>query len=225
MNWSDINVFQYQQLYKLFNEKDSITDDEFILRLAAISTNRTENEVKSLPFHQYEKIVEGLGFINEQIPSVTVSRIKVNGKVYRCIYDVRNMPAARYIESKHYALDVIPNLHKLMATMVMPQRKGWMGWTDDKYNAALHSQYADDFLQAKITEVLGSVVFFYQIFRNWIRSSQGYLIREMVKTGMTMDEAILGYISLCDIMDGFIKPNWLPNTSESAWKKRLKSLL
>lgn len=225
MNWSDINVFQYQQLYKLFSDKDNISDDEFILRLAAICTNRTENEVKSLPFHQYEKIVEGLGFINEEIPSVTVSRIKVNGKMYRCIYDVRNMPAARYIESKHYALDVIPNIHKLMATMVMPQRKGWMGWMDDKYNASLHSQYAEDFLQAKITEVLGSVVFFYQIFRNWIRSSQGYLIREMVKTGMTMDEAILGYISLCDIMDGFIKPSWLPNTKKSVWKKRLRSLL
>jgi len=222
MTWDDINVFQYQGLYKLFNEKEKLTDDQFILGLAAICTNKTENELKSLPFYQYEKIVEGLGFVNEQIPSVTVSHINVNGKRYRCVYDVRNMPAARYIESKHYALDVIPNLHKLMATMVIPQRKGWMGWRDDKYDASKHSEYSEDFLQVKITHVLGSVVFFYQIFRNWIRSSQGYLIREMVKTGMTMDEAILGYISLCDIMDGFIKPNWLPNMSESAWKKHLK---
>ncbi len=47
----------------------------------------------------------------------------------------------------------------------------WFGWKDLKYDSKKHSEYAEDLLNAPICEVLGSVVFFYQLFNNWIKNT------------------------------------------------------
>jgi hypothetical protein len=227
MTWKDINVFQWQQITDLFTKgSDGLTDLDLAVKAAAIVMGLTEHQIDSLPIDELRPLMDDIKFLHGDLKPDPVKVIKVNGKRYRCIYDVRKLPAARYIESKYFASDTNGNLHRIAACMVMPQKRNWLGmWVDDKYDAAKHADYAEDMLAAPITAVLGSVVFFYQVYNNWIKSSKDYLIREMVMKGMSKYQAEKVYIHLCEVMGGFIKQNWWLNTRVSGWRKYMASIL
>jgi hypothetical protein len=152
-----------------------------------------------------------LGFLDANIEGKAVKYTEVNGKRYRFVYDIQKMKAARYIESKVFSTDLISNIHKLAASMVIPQRKNWYGmWVDDKYDASKHSEYAEDIQASNFVNVYHSVVFFYQVYRNWIEVSQGYLVKEMMDKGMSTELALKAVQTLCETLDGSIAPNLLP---------------
>lgn len=221
MTWKDINVFQWQQITDLFTkESKDLTDLDMAVKATAIVMGLTEHQIDSLPIDKLKPLLEQVSFLHMEIKPDAAKYIKANGKRYRCIYDIRKLPAARYIEAKYFSDDTNGNLHKLAACMVMPQKRNWLGkWVDDKYDASKHSEYADDMLYAPIVNVLGSVVFFYQVYNNWIRSSKDYLIAEMMKANMTKYQAEKLYIHLCEITAGFIKPGWSLNMKASGLRK------
>jgi hypothetical protein len=223
MNWQTITVFQWQQLTDLFTQSKDVTDLDLLVKSAAIITNQTEHQIDSIPVGELKPLLDKIAFIHTDIQPKAVKVIKVNDKRYKCIYDVRNIPAARYIESKHFSTDVNGNLHKIMACMVMPMRYTWRGWVEDNYDASKHSAYAEDMLSAPISQVLGSVVFFYQVYNLWIKNSRGYLTKEMEMKGITKYQAEAAYQTLCNIMDGYTKPNWLPIMKGSPSRKRSTS--
>lgn len=227
MTWKDINVFQWQQITDLFTkESKDLTELDLAYKATAIVMDLTENQIDSLPVDQLKPLLEQVKFLHDEIKPVAAKHINVNGRRYRCIYDIRKMPSARYIESKYFDQDRSGNLHKLAACMVMPQKRNWLGmWVDDKFDASKHSQYAEDMLAAPITSVLGSVVFFCQVYINWIKSSKAYLTDQMMTQGMSKYQAEKAYILLCKAMDGFIKPNWFLNSKPSGLKKFMVYLL
>lgn len=210
----------------LSKPQDELTELDIDVKAASIVMDLTEHQIDSLPTAELKSILQQTKFIYQEVKPETVKVLKVNGKRYRCVFDVRKMPAARYIESKYFDQDRIGNLHKLAACMVIPQKKNWLGmWVDDKYDAAKHPEYSQDMLAAPITSVLGSVVFFYQVYTNWIRSSKDYLTKEMIRKGMSKYQAEKTYIHLCEIMDGFIRPSSLLSTKASGWRKYMHYLL
>jgi hypothetical protein len=100
--------------------------------------------------------------------------------------------------------------------MVVPQKRNWYGkWVDDKYDAAKHSEYAEDMLEAKFVNIYYSIVFFYQVYRNWIEISKDYLAKEMMESGLTKEIADQAVQTLCVILDGNIAPNLLQTTKTS----------
>ena len=223
MTWNDLTVWQYQQIYPIVTkpEKDWTTLD-VESKLVGIIFNLTDTQVDSLSVKQFNNLKVTLDFLDDKIEGKPVKYTEVNGKRYRFIYDVQQIKAARYIETKVFSTDLVDNLHKLSASMVMPQRKTWWGkWIDDKYDAAKHSQYAEDLQGAKFMHVYQSVVFFYQVYRNWIEVSQGYLVKEMMNQGMSMELAQKGVQILCDTLDGSIAPNLLPTTKISQLMKAM----
>ena len=133
------------------------------------------------------------------------------------------MPAARYIESKVFSKDTLANLHKIAASMVIPQRRNWLGkWVDDKYDASKHEEYSADMQEAKFVHVYHSLVFFYQVYKNWIEVSQDYMISEMTKAGMTQSQAEVMVNLLSISTDGIIPVTLLPPKKISELKKYLK---
>jgi hypothetical protein len=224
MNWSNVTVFQYQQINELYANSKDLTDLDISVKVASILTNQTENQIDSLPVKELGPLLESISFINDEIKPEAVKVLKINGKRYKCVYDVRNIPASRYIESKHFSSDVMGNMHKIMACMVIPQKRGWFGWVDDKYDAGKHSDYAQDMLEAPIQSVLGSVVFFYQVYRLWIKNSKDYMVQQMMEQGVEKMKAEEVHQVLCTIMDGYTKPNWLPSLKESHLTKHLTYL-
>ena len=223
MTWNDLTVWQYQQIYPIVTkpEKDWTTLD-VESKLVGILNNLTDTQVDSLSVSEFNKLRTTLSFLDDKIEGKPVKYTEVNGKRYRFVYDVQQMKAARYIETKVFSTELVSNLHKLAASMVMPQRKIWYGmWVDDKYDAAKHSEYADDLQASNFIHIYHSVVFFYQVYRNWIEVSQGYLVKEMMNQGMSMELAQKGVQTLCEILDGSIAPNLLPTTKISQLMKAM----
>jgi len=221
MKWNNISVWQYQNIVKTLANKDE-DEIEKSFKLIGIVYNMTENQVDSLTQAEYKVLLKRCDFLNSMPEGKPVNVIKVNGKRYRLIYDVTRMPFGRYVESKAFVGDIYGNLHKLGATMVMPQKRNWLGlWVDDKYDASKHEDYADDILQANFQDVYFSLVFFYQVFRNWIEVTRDYLVTNMMKTGQTKEQCNQVVANLCSILDGIIQPNLLPTTKISELSKSM----
>ncbi len=222
MSWDKINVFQYQQLIPALGIDDP-TDQN--MRLIAILNGWTDNQVDSLSVEEYAKEKAKLGFLNDSIEGKPVKVIKVNGRRYKCVYDIRKLPSGRYIESKVFSQDLIGNLHKIAASMVIPMKRTIFGWKLDKYDASKHEQYADDMLEARFVDVYHSIVFFYQVYRNWMEVTKDYLIQQMMKVGKSHSEAEKEVQNLLNILDGSIVPNLLPTSTISAITKDLNLTL
>ena len=221
MKWNNISVWQYQNIVKTLANKEADEIDKSF-KLIGIVYNMTENQVDSLTQAEYKAKLKQCDFLNTMPEGKPVQIIKVNGKRYRPIYDVTKMPFGRYVESKAFVGDIYGNLHKLGATMVMPQKRNWIGlWVDDKYDAGKHEEYAEDMLQANFQDVYFSLVFFYQVFRNWIEVTRDYLVAKMMITGQTKQECSQVVADLCSILDGIIQPNLLPTTKISELSKSL----
>lgn len=223
MTWNELTVWQYQQIYPIVTkpEKDW-TNLDVESKLVGIIYNLTDTQVDSLSIQQFNNLRGTLTFLDDKIEGKPVKYTEVNGKRYRFVYDIQQIKAARYIESKVFSTDLVSNLHKLAASMVVPQKKTWYGrWIDDEYNAAKHSQYADDLQASNFIHIYNSVVFFYQVYRNWIEVSRGYLVKEMMAKGLTTELAQGVVQTLCETLDGSIAPNLLPTTKISALIKAM----
>ena len=224
MKWNNLTLWQYQQLMPIITnpEKDWTELDKEVKQLAVIS-GLTEYQIDSLSIETLKEMRQDLAFLDEPIEGKPVDFIVVNGRRYRMNYDIKNMPAARYIESKVFSKDTLGNLHKIAASMVIPQKKTWFGkWVDDKYDASKHEDYAADMQEANFIHVYHSLVFFYQVYRNWIEVSRDYMKVEMMKAGMTATQADSVVLLLCESTGGIIPPNLLPNTKILELQKLLK---
>jgi hypothetical protein len=208
MTWQDINLFQYQRLLPILQESENI---EQYSKIIGVLYNKTDNEVNSLSVDEYLTLKARVNLLlNTDIKGNPVKYIKLKGKRYKCIYDIKNLPAARYIESKVFSDDFIGNLHKIAATMVMPMKKTIFGWKVQKYDASKHEVYAQDMLEARFVDVYHSSVFFLSVLLNWTKVSQGYLIEELSKT-KTHSEAVKEVADLLKYMDGIIPYMKLPD--------------
>lgn len=218
MTWNELTVWQYQQIYPIVTkpEKDW-TNLDVESKLVGIIYNMTDTQVDNLSVMQFNNLRATLDFLKYEIKGEAAKYVEINGTRYRFIYDVFQIKAARYIESKVFSTDLIGNLHKIAASMVVPQRKTWYGkWVDQEYDAANHSKYADDMLEAKFVNVYNSIVFFYQVYRNWIEISKDYLVNEMTTQGLTKEQADQAVVILCEILDGSIRPKLLQTTKTSS---------
>lgn len=222
MNWDSITVRQAQEIdrvRKSINDEDSLDAET---RLLAILLKKSQAEVDSMAWEDYVKARKMLSFFDSEIEGKPSKYINVNGKRYRCVYDVRQMPFARYIEGKTFAQDFMANLHKIAASMVIPQKKRFWYYLDLPYNASQHEEYAKDMLDAPFMTVYQSCVFFYQVFRNWIEVSKDYLIRESMKKGMSLSEAADLVSVLCRSLDGNIPLNKSQTSTISQLQKPTK---
>jgi len=221
--WEKISVWQYQQIYTAINSKDkNATDLDLEVKLVGIVNNMTEMQIDSLPLNEYKELSKSITFLNEPIQGTPKKHIAISKiRRYRINYDVSKMPFARYIESKVFSKDLYGNLHKLAATMVIPQKRKLGFWMDQSYDASKHQEYSNDMLEAKFVDVYHSLVFFYQVYRNWIEVSQGYLVNKMKEAGMMEDKAKEVVVNLCSIMDGNIPPNLVPSTKIAQLQKHM----
>jgi hypothetical protein len=223
MKWNQLTLWQYQQIMPILQNPDKDwTELDKEVKLLTIVTGLTEHQIDSLGIQDLKELRKDLQFLDEPIEGSAVNYIKVNGKQYRINYDIKNMPFARYIESKVFSQDTVANLHKIAASMIIPQKKNWLGkWKDEKYDASKHEEYSHDMQEANFIDVYHSLVFFYQVYRNWIEVSQDYMKQEVMKAGMTEEQADSVQQLLCESMDGIIPLNLLPITKILQIRKHL----
>jgi hypothetical protein len=224
MKWNELTLWQYQQLMPTITnpDKDWTELDAEVKRLCIV-TGLTEYQIDSLSLKALNELRRELDFLDEPIDGKPVNYIVTNGRRYRINYDIKNMPSARYIESKVFSKETLANLHKIAASMVIPQKRNWLGkWVDQKYDASKHEEYAADMQEANFVHIYHSLVFFYQVYKNWIEISKDYMMAEMTKAGMTQIQADIMAHLLSIPTDGTIPVTLLPPKKISELKKSLK---
>lgn len=224
MKWNNLTLWQYQQLMPTITnpDKDWTELDAEVKRLCIV-TGLTEHQIDSLSLTALNELRKELDFLDEAIEGKPVNYIEVNKKRYRINYDIKNMPSARYIESKVFSKETLANLHKIAASMVIPQKRNWYGkWIDQDYDASKHEEYAADMQEANFIDIYHSLVFFYQVYKNWIEISKDYMIAGMIQAGMTESQADIMAHLLSISTDGIIPVTLLPPKKISELKKSLK---
>jgi hypothetical protein len=73
---------------------------------------------------------------------------------------------------------------------------------DLPYDSDKHQEYANDFLFANFKEVYYSVVFFYQVFNDWMPITQDFLEKSLLEGGIPMDKAQKVAAILWNTLDG-----------------------
>lgn len=217
MTWNDLNIYQWQRIQlAIANRTIDDTELDLAVKFLSIVTDKSELEIDSYSIVKLTEEIKQIAFINELPKPNASDYIEVNGRKYKCIYDIKRMPFARYFETKYFSQDVGKNMHNIMACMVMPMKKNWFGkWVVDKYDSSKHADYAQDMLEAKFINAYGSMVFFYHVFKNSIENLKGYLVAEIMKSKkMTTWQAEELVQTLCDNLDGFIKANSLQTLNQ-----------
>lgn len=199
MNWNKITVRQYQNILPLITD-ESLSDLDKLVKIISALTGYSEDVIDSWPIdklHDYKHLFE-FDFKKE-----AKKRVKVNGKYYRFNWEVNKLKAARYIEAKTFSGEgLFQNLHKVMASCVIPQRRVLGFYFDKKYNAADHDKYAIDLLDAPFPFVYNACVFFCTLLMKWIDITLSY--SEELKGKMTANQIAALRESLQSITDGYI---------------------
>lgn len=199
MNWNRITVRQYQDIFPIITD-ENLTDLDKLVKVISILTGYNEDFIDSWPI---DKLNEYRHLFEFDFKKEARKRVKVNGQYYRFNWEVNKLKAARYIEAKTFVGEgLFQNLHRIMASCVIPQRKVGFLYFDKKYNAAHHDKYATDILDAPFPFVYNACVFFCQLLMKWIDVTLSY--SEELKGKMTANQIKALRESLQSITDGFI---------------------
>jgi hypothetical protein len=199
MNWNKITVRQYQDIFPIIAD-DNLSDLDKLVKVISILTGYNEDFIDSWPI---DKLNEYRHLFEFDFKKEARKRVKVNGRYYRFNWEVNKLKAARYIEAKTFVGEgLFQNLHRLMASCVIPQRKVVFLYFDKKYKAAHHDKYATDLLDAPFPFVYNACVFFCQLLMKWIDVTLSY--SEELKGKMTASQIKALRESLQSITDGFI---------------------
>jgi hypothetical protein len=206
--WNKLTIKQAQEIDKLrrkltkeYTAADVDTELLAIIRGVPIST------IDSMKWVDFVEARKELVFLENEPKGKPIQHIRIGKRRYRFVYDIRQMPFARYIEGKTFAQDFVQNLHKIAATMVIPQKRGFFCWKDDHYDASKHEVYSNDMLHAPYEAIYASAVFFCTLFRNWIIASKDSMISQLVSKGMEKEEAEKQVNDLCVSLGGITPQN------------------
>lgn len=215
MTWNDLTVEQYQILAPIM-QRDDLSNIDKLVELISVCEGHPIDVIDSWPYGKLTDKAKEYEFLTElNFEKKAKKYIDCNGKRYKFVYEIQKMPAARYIETKHFGKDVTGNLHRIMACCVQPMKKTLWGWQTIPYDARNHEQYAEDIKKASFVDVWSCVVFFCEVFKNLIYNSQDYLVKQLSEV-MTESQAQLLLLSFSEIMDGYTMPSKSQSMSASA---------
>jgi hypothetical protein len=205
--WDKISVKQFQMLSQL----DLTNSDQLdvLIQVIAIVKGINVEQVEALSLHEFNKANAAVQFIFNSLPEKKVIK---RWKNYRFTADITKVPhgVARYVELKHFAKEYIPNMHLMLASMVVPERKTWLRYKALPYDNNEHGNYANDLQDMPVTIALGWVGFFLSVLEkskeNSIRSLKVKLQNKiMMKHLLTRKQAIKIVDNSWQYLDGSIK--------------------
>jgi hypothetical protein len=159
MTWSDVTVWQWQQIQQLNEKKDSLKEEDLIIDTVAILINKTRSQVLSLSERAIKKVIRDIEFLYLREPKMrAVEYIRVGKQRFKCDYDAKFSDAGRYIEIKYFTPDLVNNLHRICASMVIPMKPTLFGWKLIEFDPMKHEDYAETLLSAPFEVVFGSVI-------------------------------------------------------------------
>src|SRR5690606_29522185 len=116
--------------------------------------------------------------------------------------------AGKYVEVITFGKEVIPNLHRIMASIVTPVK--WRLGKLIPYELD-HWEIARDMERMSFEAAYHAAVFFYTHYSVSMKIIQPFLIKELMKKGVPREKAEEVLSSSSSILDGFTTPKWSQN--------------
>lgn len=193
----DITVGQYQELYAI--QKSDIDELEKITESVAVLSGMTARQLDELPVIEFNKLANNvMAILSKELPPSDPKKIiQCEDSEYGISYEPAKLNRGQYVTVLHFMKgDLIANCHLILASLSYNVRT-------KKHEAENHAAIAEDIKSAKFMDVYSACVFFCELFRNSISSLQGFLEKEMKRTGK-QKEVKKAITDLIKIMDGYI---------------------
>lgn len=200
---SQITVGQFQQLYAI--EKQEGDEFEKSLQRISVVTGMSERELDDMPIVKVREIANGIRVATERavLNNSAVYFLKSGKKVYQVQYMISRMRSAQYTELQAWLQgDIIENLHKILASIVVPVRKWLWVYIPGKNDSLNHPEVSEDMREVNFNDAYGCVVFFCKLYAALIKDMRGYLEVQLVKK-MSQEEARKLMEDLITVTDGF----------------------
>ena len=125
------------------------------IKLLAELTNRTFDEVESMPIDKLKLALKSFSEIENLNPNARVRMdFKVKGRRFKCIWQTQKLTAAQYKDEA----SIINNIHNILAAICV--EKNWYGKVK-KYDGVNHKEVADLFLNHMKIEVAYPIMLFF----------------------------------------------------------------
>lgn len=206
-SWADITVGQFMDLQTLAQNKNR-DDLEKAEDAISILYNLTPQQIDELSVIEFNAMAKHcVNIMTKEITGKPQRIIKANGKRYEIIYNPKDLRHRQFVEIQHFVQNMVPNIHNIMASIVIPIGKFGKRI---KNVSEMHDEIANDMLDAKITDVYNSCVFFCKLWLNSLVHTRAYLVHEMMKKGTTKEQAMTLTGNSIDAMAGFLtQKDWL----------------
>jgi hypothetical protein len=205
MKWKAITIRQFQELAQI--EKSA--GDDFDIKVAKVAhlEGKTLADMDQLSIGQLNDLFRKYAdLFNEVAPDKTMREWFKDGIKYKLISDIRDINAGQYNELIHFSKggDIVGNLHRLMATLVMPMERKYFRWVPMKKD---HAKVSELMLDAPFHLCLKSAVFFCKVYMASLKNLTPFLAEQLMKEGMKKSEALEAMEGLCNLMDGILMPS------------------
>lgn len=186
MEYKDINIRKYKQLYKLQEDCFGMEDVDIQVKMISIIYDLTEEEVLNLPLAEYKDKANGLMFLTAapKPKKGLPTRLKLNGKEYKVIENVREMTAGQYIDYQSYISNNSTDFFShILSCIIVPKNGKYGDNTEETINDI------EEYLS--VEEALTISNFFMKKSRSLIKATLFYLEWKMKKQmKMTKDETV-----------------------------------
>ena len=177
-NYKDLTVEKYLQLQEM--DWTSMEEIDIQSTMISILADMDVDDVLDLPINEYRKMAAQLQFmtVEPKVKPRKIDKVKINGKEFYVLKDVKDMTAGQYIDYQSYIQqNDIKMLPYTLSCVIIPKGK--------KYGEV---DAIEDIMQLSVEEALTIANFFMNKSRSLTRGTLLYLEWMMKKKARKMKD-------------------------------------
>jgi hypothetical protein len=188
-NWDEISLQTFRELKSIESDNELSV---LINRLSILCDSDSE-DIRSLTIPEFNKLTEGLSFLNEEISNEIKLKIEIDGKAYGLIPDLNFISAGEFIDIENFKQDSEANIHLICAVLYRPiVKEDELGYLIAQHSPRGFQQRAELFLnKLPITTVWGTLLFFSSLGIQSLQIIEDYLKKESVQKETKMTQQLM----------------------------------
>ena len=166
-DWSEISLLQFQEINQYYSDKDKRFD---IREVIHILTNKTIDEVNSLPAEFLEVIMDKLSFVTtEPEQKEPTNKIEIDGETYQINF-MEKLKTGEYVSVDNIIKSDRNDYASILAILCRKDGEIY----DSKFEAELFEERKKLFEEQPVTKILPIVSFFLNLYILSVIPSQLY---------------------------------------------------
>lgn len=155
--WEDISLEMFMEINKIGASDDD--EDTKNLKVAALLSNKTLDEIESMPISKTIELISQTHFLFSPAPRVKPNKdLNLNGREYRRMGKTEEMTTAQFIEFQSVAKNLNDMLVEFISIFIIPKGHKY----GDGYDI---EQVYNDVKTMPVVEALGLADFFTKAYR------------------------------------------------------------